>query len=276
MIFSHHERKNDRAKNPPNSSGNTMKASLSIRSHSPMQREERDGSLPKSPIGHLQAFSLVELLVVMAIIAVLAGAMGPAFNVFMGAGGLAKAAGDISSTMQLARAYAMSKNTYVYVGMQEVDAIQPTASDGTGRLVVAAVASKGGTRAPDFTNGVVAISKAQLLNGAHLTTTASLSVEGNMKRPSADLDMSSTTAHANFQFSWPIGGTAKYTFARVIEFDPQGVARVQKTASGSSSVDPCIEIALVPARGNTVPAANANLASIQINGITGATRIFRP
>ena len=221
-------------------------------------------------------FSLIELLVVISIIAVLAAAMGPAFNAFMGAGGLAKAAGDISSTMQLARSYAMSKNTYVYVGFQEVDAVQPTISDGAGRLVLAAVASKAGTRATDFTNGVVAISKAQMLNGAHLTSTASLTAEGNMKRPSADLDMSSTTAHANFQFKWPIGGTPKYTFARVIEFDPQGVARVQTTASGSSSVVPCIEIALVPARGNTVLAANANQASVQINGITGATRIFRP
>jgi prepilin-type N-terminal cleavage/methylation domain-containing protein len=227
-------------------------------SHSAAVREVWADSLRSRSGGRCRGFSLIELLVVMAIIAILAAVAGPAFSAFKGSGGLSKAAFDISNTMQLARAYAMSKNTYVYVGLQEVDAIVPTSADGVGRLVVAAVASKSGVRATDFTTGVVPISKAQTLDGATLTNAAA------------------TTASPGFQFTWPIGGTTRYTFKKVIEFDPQGVARVQKGATGTSSIEPSIEIGLAPARGNTALASDPNWANIKITGITGATQILRP
>ena len=227
------------------------------------------------------AFSLVELLVVIAVIAVMTSLATPAFNAVRGAGSLAKAASDISGTLQQARSYAMSQNTYVYVGLQEVDAIQPTASDGTGRMVIVAVASKTGTRPANVASESVAISKAQPLDGAHMTdATALVAASGMADRESnlTDLSLPASSSASQFKFNWPLGGTgtAKYSFSKVIEFDPQGVARLQTNPGGGSQVEHGIEIALCPARGNSAAATDANQASIQINGITGAVRIFRP
>jgi prepilin-type N-terminal cleavage/methylation domain-containing protein len=221
-------------------------------------------------------FSLIELLVVIAVIAIMTALAVPAFNSVRGAGSLAKAASDISGTLQQARSYAMSQNTYVYVGLQEVDALQPTASDGIGRVVIAAVASKSGTRPSNVASDSIAISKAQLLDGTHITNASALGAAGGMaERETNYSSLGDSTAASQFQFGWPLGGTAKYSFKKVIEFDPQGVARLQTAAGGSSQVERGFEIALFPARGNSA-ATNANQAAIQINGITGAVRIFRP
>ena len=124
--------------------------------------------------GQDAGFSLIELLVVIAVIAVMTALAIPAFNAVRGAGSLGKAASDISGTLQQARSYAMSQNTYVYVGLQEVDGIQPTASDGTGRVVIAAVASKTGSRPTNVAADSVAISKAQSLDGTHMTNVSAL------------------------------------------------------------------------------------------------------
>lgn len=226
-----------------------------------------------------RGFTLVEMLVVIAIMAILASLLLPAFSSFRGAGALSKVAGDIAGTMQQARAYAMSKNTYVYVGLQEVDAMAPSSADGIGRLTVAVVASLDGTR-PYTSNAlaapnIAAISKIQTFDGAHLTNSAALVNGTNMTgRTSPDVDLSRTVSTTTFQ--WPLTGTTQYSFKKVIEFDPQGVARVQTNGSFSSTVSRTIEIALVPSHGNAVAASTENQAAVQINGITGATRLFRP
>ena len=204
----------------------------------------------------------------------------PALGSIKGAGALTKVTSDLTDTFEQARAHAMSQNTYVYVGLQEVDALSPTSADGIGQMVVAAVASKTGLRPTNFTADTVAISKALPLDGAHMTNTSSLVSTGNMQRPAVAakqaVDLSQTPAVTTYRFAWPLGaapGVARYNFSRVVEFDPQGVARVPSATT--PTLEPYIELGLVPARGNSAT-ASSNQAVIQINGITGSARLFRP
>lgn len=222
---------------------------------------------------------MIELLAVMAVVALLASVTIPAVSSFRGAGVFERTASDIPDLLSQARAYAMGKNTYVYVGFQEVDGVAPTSADGVGRVAVAVVASKDGSRpyantpAP-LAGNVTPISKLHYFDNVHLANAADLSNGSTMTgRPSAAIDLAGSTAKTTFQ--WPVAATAKHNFSKVIEFDPQGVPRVQKSTTYDSSVKNCIEIALVPTVGNAV-ASTANQAAIQIDGVTGAIRLFRP
>jgi prepilin-type N-terminal cleavage/methylation domain-containing protein len=253
-------------------------------------------TFPLAPIGfppsnlrglsRARGFTLIELLVVLAIIALLAVAMTPAFNAFAGANALTKAASDISSTLEYARAYAMANSTYVYVGFQEVDGIKPTSTDGTGRLMVDVIASSNGTRpytslsgaAPSITTNVIQINKIEALDNVHLAAATTLT-NGNMStRPVAAVDLSSIDSTASFQ--WPLTNPAfQNMFKKVIEFDPQGTARVQTGANFDSSISNYIEIPLVTAHGDQAPTTQAQLANqaaVQVDGMTGALRTYRP
>src|SRR5437868_7757590 len=101
-----------------------------------------------------RSFTLVELMVVVAIIAILMVLVAPAFTNLKSAGDVASAAYGIKDLLDNARSYAKANNTYVFVGLAEVDA-SVSASDSPqittgatpyGRVAVAIVASKDGTR----------------------------------------------------------------------------------------------------------------------------------
>src|SRR5438105_3601842 len=103
-----------------------------------------------------RAFTLVELLVVVAIIVMLMALAVPAFNAIKGGRDLTSAAYDIAGTFEQARAYAVANHTYAWVGIGEFDAskaasLAPQVS-GTGRVAIVVVASKDGTRGYDVTN----------------------------------------------------------------------------------------------------------------------------
>jgi len=103
-------------------------------------------------------------------------------------------------------------------------------------------------------------------------------------------------------FLWPLGTSLtgspvpQYTFTQVIEFDPQGSARILagstqgSAAAGTvsqTSIPYFIEIGLEVANGATAnPAPTVEqasgttspgqIAAIQVDGMTGATHIYRP
>lgn len=263
--------------------------------------ECRRHSCPAAP-----GFSLIELLVVIAIIAILAGLSLPAITGVKGGSELTKAAYDIAGTLDNARAYAMANNTFVYVGIAELDSsLEPSASPQVstaspvvgGRVVLATVASRDGARGYDITssslaspawtnynNGsnLVALGKLQRFENLHLAPLFStLSNSGNLARPtvsSGNYQIGNANCSSITPFDWPLGkalGAGQYSFTKVINYDPQGVPRIQTTAN-SDNIVPFMEIGLLPARGKIVATNVANAAAVQINGTTGATRIFRP
>ena len=234
-----------------------------------------------------QAFSLIELLVVIGLMGLLMSLAMPAFSSMQGAGNLSKAASDIQGVMEQARSYAMANNTYVYVGIEEVDGMNPTAAPGIGRVAIAVVASKDGTRpypqnpntpGPLNTTNIFPLGKALYFDNLHMTNTSSLSSVGNMTRPPAVVDLGSNNSATTFYIPInAISGAAKYSFTNVVEFDPQGVPRCQTNNSAfEPSIQNYLEIPLVPAHGNVAMSNSANQAAVQIDGVTGAARTYRP
>src|SRR2546425_1841543 len=145
------------------------------------------GELRKlSRAGCFNAFTLVELLIVVGIIGVLLVLIAPAFTSIKSGTDVTSAAYTIKGALDTARTYAKANNTYTWVGFKEVDvckdaSVSPQIS-GTGRVAIAIVASKDGTRGYDITtpslpnpwtnynNGgnLVAVCKLQYLNNVHL------------------------------------------------------------------------------------------------------------
>src|SRR5690349_9558864 len=103
-----------------------------------------------------RAFTLLELMIVIAIIVLVSAFVVPAFTNLKSAGDVTSAIYNIGGLLEQARSYAMANSTYVWVGFEEVDVSQDSSVNpqtiGTGRLAIAIVASKNGTRGYDATN----------------------------------------------------------------------------------------------------------------------------
>ena len=257
-------------------------------------RAKRKGNRPRS------AFTLLELLIVLAIGIIVASLTVRAFSGIL-AGGFTQVVSDMSETLEQARAYAMSNNTYVYVGFDEVDASSTATPPpaGNGLVVVAIVASKDGTDgfngtttwSPNDSTGkfnLVAISKLMKFPNVHLPKGSTLPTTGNMVRPTPSdpandyLDLTANPTSANSGFGWPLaaaGAGATYNFSNLIRFGPQGDATILALPSAPTKapVVDYMEIGLEPTHGNNVPAKlPANVAAIQIDGSTGLVKSYRP
>ncbi|MGB8353239.1 MAG: prepilin-type N-terminal cleavage/methylation domain-containing protein [Chthoniobacteraceae bacterium] len=243
-----------------------------------------------------KGFTLVELLVVIACIVLMMGLLVPAFNGIKGGQTVTATNDNIAGLLEQARAYAMANNTHVFVGFEETNVSVPSSTNpqapGTGRVAMAVVASKNGTSNynmnPDiatswnsgYANGALLtpICPLQHFENMHLSVTA-LGSSGNMARPPAasGFQVGNSGFVSLTSFDWPLGkgiGTGQYSFVKVIEFDPQGVAWYQ-SASNTNTMVQYLEIGLQPTHG-TVISPSSNGAVIQIDGVTGSTHIYRP
>lgn len=256
-----------------------------------------------------RAFSLIELITVVAILGLVMAFTVPAFQTINKANALNKAATGVSGVLERARAYAMANNLYVYVGIVEVNADESetavpqkaaTATAG-GRLAMAAVAVRDGTRGytllsslPDpgwtaYNNGasLVALGNLEVFENMHLA--ASLGTpptDGPMARPavSTSYRLGNAACKSVTPFAWPLGspldaGQCQYYFEKVIQFDPQGVARIQYSTNQDNIVR-WMEIGLQQTHGSMVPAVpeagTGAVAAILIDGMTGSVRNYRP
>lgn len=246
-----------------------------------------------------QAFTLVEMLVVMAIIIVLVSMVAPVFTSLKGAGDVSKAVYDVAGLVDQSRAYAMSNNTYVYVGFNESDATaaasarQVSGPSKVGRVAVMVVASKDGSNNVAAAN-LAPIGKVQIFENLHLadlTDQGKTPKAGGMARPplkSTDTidpkyNVGRNECVSVTKFEYPVGqpdGAGQYTFSKVIQFEPQGVARITQSV-GDETIVKQIEIGLQQSHANVVsalapPVISGGVAAIQVDGMTGSTHIYRP
>jgi prepilin-type N-terminal cleavage/methylation domain-containing protein len=229
----------------------------------------------------VRAFTLLELLVVIAIIAILMVLVAPAFTTRKNADDVTKAAYQVTQILEQARTFAIANDTYVFVGFLEQN---------QGHILISIVASKNGTRIYSDT-----LNDPPPLNGALLTQISNLiRIDNSHLERLADAAITRTdipqdqyhVGHADFAkrvqfdgsmipnnttFSYPLTGTAQYTFTKIIQFNPQGDAtKIVDTPTRT------IEIGLRPTHGAVIDNTSRNLVAIQLVGITGRNKMYRP
>jgi type II secretory pathway pseudopilin PulG len=259
------------------------------------------------------AFTLLELLIVIGIIALLLVLVAPAFTTIKTAGDVTSAAYTVKGVLDTARTYAQANNTYAWVGFFEEDASQP-ATPGTGRVVLSIVASKDGTTVYNPNNPgsidatrLIQVGKLVKIGNFHLPIFNPGSNTGDtfdtrpwpLPAPTPGNDsrfgeinlsgaQSAPTTNTQFPFQYPVGSPApqaQYTFQKTLQFNPRGESTINSgfgVGGTTYAVKSIVEIGLIQTHGNVVPtptptAGNyvGNVAAIQISGFGGSVKIYR-
>lgn len=247
------------------------------------------------------AFTLVELMVVIGIIVVLTVLLAPAFTSLKSADDVTNAAYAIKAVVEQSRAFATSKNTYVWIGFYEEDGSVPStvpATSGTGRVVISVVASKDGSVVYDPTSALnpdpldparlMQVGKLLKIDNAHLQILADGGGTGDLfdTRPAIGTNLarfgninatpvssSAPSTNTKYPFQYPLSGPppAQYTFVKTLQIDPRGESIVNCTYA----IRRLVEVGLSPARGNKVDTVARNLAAIQITGVGSDVKLYR-
>jgi prepilin-type N-terminal cleavage/methylation domain-containing protein len=244
----------------------------------------------------VRAFTLLELLVVVGIIAVLMVLIAPAFTSLKSGGDVTSAAYTIKGVLDTARTYAKANNTYTWIGFFEEDISSATpGTAGTGRLVMSITASKDGTMlyTGNLTNNVVLdqptpcplfqVGKLVKIDNMHLkgfTAPTAVPPPDNFDtRPpvtsaAAQIGDAGYPPNPALSFRYPVGSSSpQYTFTKVVQFSPRGEDVITNSAYSFARVS---EIGVEPTHGAAVPSSTpANVVAIQFSGFAGAVIIYR-
>ena len=238
-------------------------------------------SIPLKQRERASAFTLLELLIVIAIIAVLMVLIAPAFTTIRGGGDVTSASYTVKGALDTARTYAKANNTYTWVGF--AGSIGPNTNPGaiTGRVQVAIVASKDGTNLWSANNSLppaklIQIGKMITLNNIHIGDTGQPQNDGTdfESRPAVDDDHRISTS-ANTPYPFTVQGQE---FDKWIQFSPRGEALVH---GGGFSIVKEAEVGVLPTHGTALGVTQSanmwlgNVTAIQIGGFTGDVLIYR-
>lgn len=211
-------------------------------------------TLPAGIPHRREAFSLVELLSVIAIVCILAALVSVAFSALNGAGQVNRAVSNLVGTLELARAHAMANNTYVRVALGSLD----SNNDKNPTLGVFVFYSTDGSK------------------------TESLSQQGSWRLVGKPLLLENFAVDDAL---CPGGGTVQTQFPSDSDISPVAYkygqlnltldAFIQFAPSGQASV-----MANEPARSieigvDQLPAAGTNPFVIRLSGVTGSVAALR-
>jgi prepilin-type N-terminal cleavage/methylation domain-containing protein len=238
------------------------------------------------------AFTLIELVVVIGIIALLMVLVVPAFTNIKGGTDVTSAAYTVKGVIDAARTYAKANNTYTWVGFFEENVSNPSSPNSdtpaVGRVIMSIVASKDGTNIYGSGSGeidptkLIQVGKLTKIDNAHLWTHtdaplgtgSTFATRPNV--PSAYCIGNSTPANSTTPFRYPVGNpapTAQYTFRKMIEFSAGGEARINNSTNSPQTT---AEIALEPTHGSVAPTSPpSNVVAAQITGLDGNVTIYR-
>ena len=242
------------------------------------------------------AFTLLELLAAVALIALLLALVAPAFTKMKWGNDVTAAAYTIAGALEQGRNYAMANNTYVWIGFYEEDmtATSPTQATppyaGKGRILIATVFSTDGTKiyedADPITqlpaNRIKQLGKLIKVEGIHITdigaplSPSSDSLDGRPDWPytyaagiGADhFNRINSDSADTTRFAFAAGN---YTFSKTVRFNSRGEANINSTYTLKNTA----EIGLRPTHGTAIDLSSQNLIAIQFGGVGGNFKIYR-
>jgi type II secretory pathway pseudopilin PulG len=239
-------------------------------------------------LGSSSAFTLLELLIVVGIIAILFVLIVPAFTTIKSGTDITSAAYTIKGVLDTARTYAKANNTYTWVGFYEEDVTQSStnpATPGTGRVVLSIVASKDGTTVYNPSNPgsidptrLIQVGKLVKIDNFHLpifnpglstgdtfdtrpwpSPTPTPANDSRFGEINLSGTQSAPTSNTQFPFQYPVGSPApqaQYPFQKTLQFNPRGESTINSgfgVGGTTYAVKSIVEIGLIQTHGNVVP-----------------------
>jgi len=220
-----------------------------------------------------RAFSLIELLIVMAIIAVLAALTVPAIGDASRRARFGRSVSAIAAEMELAHQVAVAGSTYTWVAF----------TTNSGGPIMASARSLVGSSPTNLTIDLASTTDATQLG--RIKTLEGVSLSQTLQNqssypnlPGAFSGASTPDQSALSLRAKPPGTSTSQTFSWAVEFNPMGEATV-RTAAGTGGAKPVdgIKLVVLPTVG-TAPtdAEKKQAALIWINGLTGGVEVFQP
>jgi type II secretory pathway pseudopilin PulG len=215
------------------------------------------------------AFTLLELLVVMAIVIIVISLTLRGIHGVNSSGKFNKALGDISGILEQGRAYAIAQNTYVWVAFYETNTVNNTPRE----VFVGMFSSNDGTDPFEWTGtatvpspALTAVTRLYHFTGLHLQTNALPGAPAATPNFPASAPVFQCRAQGD---SGPLTLSDKGAVYWVVQFTPTGAVR-----NGANPID-AIWLGLQPSFSQNV-ADSHNVAAVKVNGLTGLTTIHRP
>lgn len=220
------------------------------------------------------AFSLVELLSVIAVISLLTSMLVPAVSNLARGNDMSRAVSGVAGTLDLAREYAVSQNTYTWVvmaGSSEKGGIRAVilgSKDGSNTADGVTTVDLDGTQAYDLSStggNIVLLRRAALF--PNVTIGKLLSSPAPATPASVEMNDDVSFRFASSSSDVLSFLNANPTAQRIVQFSPNGQARV------SGSLVQSIELGVKSLKGTTPDEVNA--CAIRLSGLTGQTQVYR-
>jgi uncharacterized protein (TIGR02596 family) len=211
-----------------------------------------------------RAFSLVELLTVIAIISILATLSITAFNQISRASKLAAAGQSLVDNLNLARQTAMTKNRRVEVRIYQIPS-SPASSGTACRAIRLFVVQSAGDLLP--LTKLIRFQDPVVLSDSGMTLPNSASTTSTILAPTG-ISTNATTDATNDAAKWPVPGAATYQYIS-FNFLPDGGTDLDPGKSWLAT----LMLANDPLIANSLP---ANYLTVRIDPVLGKITVFRP